>query len=116
MRRLVLVALLALAGCGGDGDSVPTVDGLAGRLGCTELVIESDATQRELGAREQGSCRLGGETVTILTYNTTAARDGADEIARHFGGIAVLGDRWTVRADTDATARQVQAALGGTLG
>jgi transcriptional regulator with XRE-family HTH domain len=34
--------------------------------------------EAELGAREQGSCRFAGETVTILTYNTTEARDSAD--------------------------------------
>lgn len=118
MRRTLAVVALILTACGGGGggDKAPTVAALAGKLGCAGLVIETDNSQRELGAREEGECDLAGEKVTVLAYNTNSARDAANQIARQFGGIAVLGDRWTVRVDSDAMAQRVQKALGGRLG
>lgn len=116
MRRVLVVATLVLTGCGGGGGGKPpTVQALAAKVGCTGLTIEADNAQRELGAREEGSCKMAADDLTILTYNTNSARDGANRIAKEFGGIAVLGDRWTVRVDTDAAAQRVKAALGGTI-
>lgn len=124
MRRfLAALAVVGLTACGGsDGGSSDdagsdrvTVTALAEKLGCTGLEIETDSSQRELGAREEGSCQFAGEGVTILTYNENSAQDMANDIAKEFGGIAVAGDRWTVRVDTDATAERVRAKLGGKL-
>lgn len=115
MRRLIVVLAMAMAACGGGGGGTPTVASVAAKLGCTGLTIEADNAQRELGAREEGHCTFAGEEVTVLTYNENSARDAANGIARQFGGIAVLGDRWTVRVDTDAQAEQVRAKLGGKL-
>lgn len=88
---------------------------LATKLGCTGLKLETQDSQRELGAREQGGCTFAGEQVTVLTYNTNSARDAANNIAQEFGSIAVLGDRWTVRVDSENVATQVQGILGGRL-
>ena len=113
MRRTVVSLAVMLAACGGGGDKAPTVAGVAAKLGCTGLTIETDNAQRELGAREEGQCTFAGEEVTVLTYNTNSGRDAMNKIAKEFGGIAVLGDRWTVRVDTDAMAEQVRTKLGG---
>ena len=118
MRRFVAaVALGALSACGGGSGSSNsiTVTSLATKLGCTGLAIEAENTQREIGAREEGACTHSGDKVTILTYHTNSARDAANSIAKESGGIAVLGDRWTVRVNTDASAKAVKAKLGGTL-
>ncbi len=113
-RKVAVLALASLAACGGSGGGErPSVEGLAARLGCTGL--EVDTEQRELGAREQGRCEFAGDRVTVLTYNSNSARDSANSIAKEFGGIAVLGDRWTVRVDSDAIAAQVRSKLGGTV-
>lgn len=114
-RTLVGVALVLLVACGGDSEP-ETVQSLAEKLGCTRtLVIEDDDKQRELGAREEGACQLGAESVTVLVYNTNTARDTSNKIAKEFGGIAVLGDRWTVRVDSQATAERVREKLGGKI-
>ena len=112
----VALALVLLTGCGGGGeDATPTVAALAERLGCTGLEMD-EASQKELGAREDGSCMFAGKRVSVLTYNSNSARDNMNEIAKEFGSISVLGDRWAVRVDSDALAGQVQAKLGGKVG
>ena len=117
----VLVAsAIVLSACGSGGSGAqPTAAALADRLsasniGCSGFSLETE--QRELGAREQGYCDLAnGENVTILTYNTNSARDTANKIAKEFGGIAAVGDRWVIRTDTEGAARQIADQLGGKL-
>lgn len=108
-----MVALVALTACGGD-NTPPSPGVLATKIGCTD-VEASTGSQMELGAREEVTCSLGDERLTILTYASNEPRDTAQEIAANFGGITVLGDRFAVRVDTQATAERVQEAVGGEI-
>ena len=121
MRRLAVAVVLVLVGCGGVGDDgPPTVAKIAERLNkagvaCRDLEID-DASSRSLGAREEGTCETDGdESLEISIYNSNDARDAATHVGKQFGGIIVLGNRWAVSADNDATAKRVQDALGGKL-
>ena len=113
---VAMAGLLVACGGGGEGGGgTPTVQALADKLGCTGLKIEAEDSQQELGAREEGSCAFAGDEVTLLTYNSNSTRDAMNKIAKDFGGIAVLGDQWTVRVGTNAIAEQVKAKLGGKI-
>ena len=110
MKRLfAAMALAALTACGDGGP--PTVQAVADKLGCVGVQMEA-GHQRPLGAREEGHCTFAGEQVTIVAYDTNSARDAANTIAKEFGAILVLGDRWTVRVDSDVIAQQIRAKLG----
>ena len=125
MRRMaagmaIAWALVACGGDGGGGGPAPSVQVLADRMAtkgltCNPLAVETVEWQREPGAREQASCELGDDTVTIVTYDTNKARDSANAVAKESGGIAVLGDRWAVRVSSPDAAERVKAALGGKI-
>ena len=118
------MALVTLAACGGGSDTAsprpsdrPTVAGIVDRLEKAEITCINlelvPAGERELGAREQGECEMLRGNLAIRTYNTNTARDSAVKIGQEFGGIYVVGDRWVVGVDDDATATRVREALGG---
>lgn len=120
-RRTIaaLAAVATLGACSGGGSTdsggsdAPQPQALADKIGCDSF--EAETEQLELGSREQGFCDLGDETLTIHTYKSNEPRDTAQKIAEEFGGIAVVGDRFVVRVDTQATAERVQAAVGGDI-
>jgi len=113
---LIVGSVLLATGCGGGSSPRPTVAGLAAKLdqagvACTDVRMNPDV----LIAREEGSCGSGANLVTIDVFNNNQARDSARKIAEGFGAKLVMGDRWGVTVESDAGARNVQRALGGTM-
>ncbi len=124
MRRLARYALaLTLAACGGSSDAAggaqPTATALRDRL--IRAGVDCAGYEERVGddkpilVREEASCEHGEEILVLDTFNTNSARDSAVQIAREFGGIMVVGDRWAVMADSNATAEEVQRVLGGRI-
>lgn len=119
---LLLLAATLGVGCGGgnsrSGDGgYSTAASIASALntkgvGCNDFTIDSSG---ELFTREQGSCTAHGERVTIRTFATANAQANWTKAAAQFGGVHVVGDRWAVSPDTQATAEQIKTAIGGTI-
>jgi hypothetical protein len=84
-------------------------------LGCSELEIVTDQSQRAFGATGDGSCQFAGEQVHLLTFDTDSAQERAIRIGKDFEQIFVVGDGWTARVDSAATAETVKAKLGGVV-
>jgi hypothetical protein len=135
MRTRVVTALCALAvtaGCGGGdqggsaGDppaakgksaSYSTVEkvreALAGAgLGCGGWVQNVDV----IAAREDGTCLIGAEEVTITIYNSEEQKQTVREAFSALEtGISVEGDVWVVGVDTPELAEKVRSAIGGSV-
>jgi hypothetical protein len=117
-RVLALVALVAVGGAAalvlllrGTG-TPPAVTDLASRLGCTGF---APAARTEVFVREQGTCQVGGASVTIYTFATGQSRNGWLNTASSFGGIYVVGAGWVVAAGTQQVADLVHGRLGGDI-
>lgn len=109
----LIVSAVLLGACGG-GSSPPSPKALADKINCD--VYELQTGQIELGAREQAWCEIGEERLTILTYKSNEPRDSSQKIAEELGGgIAVVGDRFVVRVDSQAMAERVKKAVGGEI-
>lgn len=122
MRRLLvlLAAALALSGCGGSDkpkaakvNTPQAVVDLMGRGGviCSGLTADTPA----LYAREQGACQIGGERVSISTFDGAEQRDRWLQVARQFGGIYVIGPGWVVSVASQTTSDRVAQATGGKI-
>ena len=113
---VLLAGIVAGTACSGGGPSDPrTVQALASKLGCSQLEMVSDASQRAFGATGDGSCQFAGERVHLLTFDTDSAQDRAIRIGKEFAQIFVTGERWTARVPSAATAEKVEKRLGGTV-
>lgn len=113
---VLLAAVLAATACSGGGSSgATTVDALAAKLGCSELEIVTDESQRALGATGDGSCQFAGDRVHLLTFDSDAERDRAVRIGKEFQQFFVIGERWTARVESAAIAEKVKAKLGGVV-
>jgi hypothetical protein len=90
----------------------PDVVSLSRETGCTGF---DRSGQTELYVREQISCALGGSQITVYTFNDRASQQQWLDVARGFGGVYVIGDRWVVSTDDQATAQAVKGKLGGEI-
>lgn len=115
-NSVLLAAALAATACSGSGSSgATTVQALASKLGCSELELVTDESQRAFGATGDGSCQFAGEQVHLLTFDTDSAQNRAIRIGKDFGQILVIGEGWTARVDSATTAEKVRAKLGGVV-
>jgi len=116
-NSVLLAAVLAATACSGGGGpgGATTVHALASKLGCSELEIVTDESQRAFGATEDGSCQFAGEQVHLLTFDTDSAQERAIRIGKDFEQILVIGEGWTARVESAATAETVKAKLGGVV-
>ena len=111
-----LAVVLAGTACSGGGSSGPTtVEALASKLGCSELEMVTDESQRAFDATGDGSCQFAGERVHLLTFDTDSAQDRAVRIGKDFDQIFVIGEGWTARVASAVTAEKVKAKLGGVV-
>ena len=115
-NSVLLAAVLAATACNGGGSSgATTVHALASKLGCSELEIVTDESQRAFGATGDGSCQFAGERIHLLIFDTDSAQDRAIRIGKDFEQIFVTGDGWMARVESAATAEKVRARLGGVV-
>jgi hypothetical protein len=111
------VAAVLLVACGhssgsGGSSGAPTVAGLTSKLGCTHVEQNTEV----IGVREEASCDLGADRLTIDTYVSNEQRDVIEKtLGQLAGGVTVVGDRWTVLAPTQASAEAVGAKIGGEI-
>lgn len=112
----VLCCLVAamITGCSSSGRGTAATPGdLAARLGCTGSFTTEQSS--ELFVRESGRCSIDGSDVTLYTYADNDSRDNWVKSAQTFGGVLVVGDRWTARAPSQAAAETVKGKIGGTI-
>ena len=115
-NSVLLAAVLAATACsGGSSSGATTVQALASKLGCSELQIVNDESQRAFDATGEGSCQFAGGQVHLLTFDNDSAQDRAIRIGKDFDQIFVIGEGWTARVESLATAEKVRAKLGGVV-
>lgn len=115
-----LLITAALAGCGGGGGgddasgsggsgAAASLQDIATKAGCSSITADSE----ELYVREGGTCTAGDDELSVYTFNDAAAQQSWLEVAKGFGGVYVVGDRWVVSAPDADAAQRVQQKAGG---
>jgi len=116
-----MVAVLALASCGGNGEAAG-VDYTSARAIATAL----DAGGFEctgwtpndgvIGAREDGYCTHSEGTVSVTTFDSAEQMQAMnDAVAAFMSGVPVQGETWQVSSRDEAQAVAVQKILGGSI-
>jgi hypothetical protein len=129
--QVLIAALLAglsiLAGCGETDNSSsahttlatkpPSAQDIINKLSAAELTCSgvTPADDPQLGTREDVSCELRGESINVVTFNTSTARDQFLTVAREFGGIYIVGDLWAVSVPNEGLGLLVRNATGGVM-
>jgi hypothetical protein len=102
---VVLLSLIAVAGCGGDGeDTFASPQAIADEIGCNY-----QGGSDELFVKEGGSCG----NVSVYTFKDNATRDKYVEAASSFGGTYLVGDKWVIRAESAAPLQKARDKVGG---
>jgi hypothetical protein len=87
-------ALMALAGCGGSGQSgPPTIASAAAEAGCTN---PHGISTEELFAHETATCTYQGHDAEIATFANADLQKHWEEVAKEFTAIVKRGDGWTL--------------------
>ncbi len=113
-----LTVLLLTAGCsaGASGPDLNTMQGIRDALAAKQLPCEGYQQRPEVVfAKEEGSCTIGSEEVTIILYQNAEQRAQIDEAFAAFQtGYRVNGQHpWQINTKTSDLAGKVAAALGG---
>ena len=101
--------ILLLAGCGGGGSSVESLDDLGAKLeeqniDCSDLRDDSG----EMLVREGGNC---GD-IAVYVFNDSDNRDNYLDIAFEFGGGPyVVGENWIVEMPDADSAEELAEEL-----
>lgn len=108
-RATVAVGVvLLLFGCS-SGESLPTPRAVAERLQCAssyeKTVVEGIPTV------DVGTCRLNRETVKLLVFESTDARNAYRELMKGTGATFVEGNEFLVEVRGAATAALVEKRL-----
>jgi len=115
LAALTVTAALLLTGCGGDTPAPAAAprspSAIARALGC-EPKVDGAPT---MFAREEATCGASDDSTwrNIATFADNTNRDQWVEVAGSFGGIIVVGERWAVLVNDQASAETVAAKLGG---
>lgn len=132
LRATALCAVLLVSGCaGGQGRShagheqkktSPSAEGsatnaagpatltrIADAIGCKANVV-TDAEELH-----QAACKAGKAQYTLVTFATdTGKREWLSE-SKDYGGIYLVGYRWSVTAPSENSLKPLRAKLGGTI-
>lgn len=106
-------AVVAAATADDPFGDAPVADDLIQRIGCTD---SRPAETVEFYVREQRTCQLQGQTITVYTFHERGQRDDWLEAALSFaGGLYVVSDRWIVSPGNRELAEAVQQRIGGDI-
>lgn len=95
------------------GDTTPRK--LADRIGCGNFspVLDGPAVGEQTAGRVVGTCRLNGQEITVMTFNSAEAKTAYLEV-RDGPAVHVVGDDlWAVRVPSAQVASTVRERLGG---
>ncbi|AQS69922.1 hypothetical protein [Streptomyces pactum] len=109
-------ALLALTGCGSDGDggsAVPetatgSLEHLAAEVKCAPNMQTDEDTIR------QAICEEGDEKYVLATFSTDRGQREWINTAKDYGGYYLVGRKWVAVGHEDVVA-DLRGRLGGTL-
>ena len=116
MTAVGALAAVALTACGGGGgSSYDSVSAIRDKLAAADLECSGYKQNKEvMGAKEDGSCEIDGDTATITIYNSADQREQIREAFSAFAsGFNIDGDRWSVNVPTKSMADEIADALGG---
>ncbi|WCN00968.1 hypothetical protein [Streptomyces sp. M92] len=109
-------AVLALTGCGSDGDGEAAVPGTAtGSLEhlAAEVKCEPDM-QTDADTIRQALCGRGDEKYVLATFATDRGQREWINTAKDYGGYYLVGRKWVAVGHEDVVA-DLRGRLGGTL-
>jgi len=111
-----LAAVLALTGCGADGDGADTVPATA--TGSLEhLAAEAECTpnmQTDADTIRQALCGKGDGKYVLATFSTDRGQREWINTAKDYGGYYLVGRKWVAVGHEDVVA-DLRGTLGGTL-
>ncbi|MEU3411130.1 MULTISPECIES: hypothetical protein [unclassified Streptomyces] len=111
----VVAVLLALAGCGSDGDTgrpPPTATGSLEQL-AAEVRCAPDV-QTDADEIRQAICRTGKGRFVLATFATDRGQREWIDDAKDYGGHYLVGRKWVAVGD-DGVVRALRGTLGGEL-
>jgi hypothetical protein len=121
----IFISTTIAAGCGGgDGTGakgdvdLTSAEAIARALDAGGYeCINFERNTEVVGAREDGSCEHGEDSISITTYNSADQKRSIEKAFSALAtGVPVGGDKWTVSAPTKSDAEQIQKILGGKVG
>ncbi|WP_405873516.1 MULTISPECIES: hypothetical protein [unclassified Streptomyces] len=107
-------AVLALAGCGGDGDAAAKIpatatgslESLAAKVKCKpDMQIDSDEVR-------QAICKTSAGKFVFATFATDRGQREWINDAKDYGGFYLVGRKW-VAVGEDGLVKKLQTTLGG---
>ncbi|MDA5142855.1 hypothetical protein PEM37_15175 [Streptomyces sp. AD681] len=111
-----LAAVLALTGCGADGDGADSVPATA--TGSLEhLAAEAECTpnmQTDADTIRQALCGKGDGKYVLATFSTDRGQREWINTAKDYGGYYLVGRKWVAVGHEDVVA-DLRGTLGGTL-
>ncbi|HET9143935.1 hypothetical protein [Actinophytocola sp.] len=133
LAALVTAAVLAVAGCGagpgapeagghGHGGQ-PRPDDAANTMPSEPMTVEALATA--VGCQtsspqhgsdfRQANCSGTGEKLVLLDFDTAKGQREWVDMSKAYGGVYLVGNRWTVSGNSRDYMLALQARLGGAI-
>ena len=95
------------------GEAMPaevmTVDQLAAEVGCTPSSPQKGADFR------QAFCHTAGTDLVLLDFDTAKGQREWVDLSKDYGGVYLVGNRWTVSGNDRDYILALQARLGGAI-
>ncbi|HEU5475343.1 MAG TPA: hypothetical protein VFV67_32270 [Actinophytocola sp.] len=86
-----------------------TVDQLAAEVGCTPTSPIKGADFR------QANCKASGTNLILLDFDTAEGQRAWVDLSKDYGGVYLVGNRWTLSGNDRDYMLALQTRLGGAL-
>jgi hypothetical protein len=117
---VILSVAGVLGACGSTPEPYATADAVAAGMNDAGVDCEGFATteapqevprEHESLVEEQGVCAVGGETITIRTFEDEEARDDWVAVGGKVVGSLAVGPNWVVAGRSEALIEDIAEAL-----
>lgn len=87
-----------------------TVQQLGASIGCTPEPAGNKAADFR-----QATCTLDGSSLVLLDYDTVKGQQDWLELSKRYGGVYLVGERWTLSSNSRESIQSLAETLGGVV-